>query len=182
LGNWGCHMLDVARWGLGVDLPSRVSAVGGRFHFNDDQETPDTLMVQYAYPDATIIWEHRLWSTHGVEGRSAAAAFYGDAGTLVVDRGGWKVYDLNETIASDTSEQSIAHLRNFIDCVKTRSRPAADIETGHISSALCHLGNIAYRVGREVSFNPATGTFGSDHEADALLSRAYRSPWTLPTA
>ena len=182
LGNWGCHMLDVARWGLGVDLPLRVSAVGGRFHFNDDQETPDTLMVQYAYPHATIIWEHRLWSTHGVEGRSAAAAFYGDAGTLVVDRGGWKVYDLNETIASDTSEQSIAHLRNFIDCIKTRSRPAADIESGHISSALCHLGNIAYRVGREVSFNPATGTFGSDREADTLLSRAYRSPWNLPTA
>jgi predicted dehydrogenase len=182
LGNWGCHMLDVARWGLGVDLPSRVSAVGGRFHFNDDQETPDTLMVQYAYPHATIIWEHRLWSTHGVEGRSAAAAFYGDAGTLVVDRGGWKVYDLNETIASDTSEQSISHLRNFIDCIKSRSRPAADIESGHISSALCHLGNIAYRVGREVSFNPATGTFGSDREADALLSRANRSPWTVPTA
>jgi predicted dehydrogenase len=182
LGNWGCHMLDVARWGLGVELPSRVSAVGGRFHFNDDQETPDTLMVQYAYPEATIIWEHRLWSTHGVEGRSAAAAFYGDAGTLVVDRGGWKVYDLNETIASDTSEQSIAHLRNFIDCIKTRSRPAADIETGHISSALCHLGNIAYRVGREVSFNPATNAFGGDREADTLLSRAYRSPWTLPTA
>ncbi len=181
LGNWGCHMLDVARWGLGVDLPARVSAVGGRFHFNDDQETPDTLMVQYAYPEATIIWEHRLWSTHGIEGRSAAAAFYGEAGTLVVDRGGWKVYDLNETIASDTSEQTIAHLRNFIDCVKTRSRPTADIEIGHLSSALCHLGNIAYRVGHEVTFDPASGTFGADHDANGLLSRAPRSAWNLPT-
>jgi predicted dehydrogenase len=181
LGNWGCHMLDVARWGLGVDLPSRVSAVGGRFHFNDDQETPDTLMVQYAYPEATIVWEHRLWSTHGVEGRSAAAAFYGDAGTLVVDRGGWKVYDQSETIASDTSEQSLAHLRNFIDCIKTHTRPAADIETGHLSSALCHLGNIAYRVGREVAYDAARGTFTGDGEADLLLSRAYRSPWDLPT-
>jgi predicted dehydrogenase len=182
LGNWGCHMLDVARWGLGVDLPTRVSAAGGRFHFNDDQETPDTLMVQYAYPGATIIWEHRLWSTHGVEGRSAAAAFYGDAGTLVVDRGGWKVYDLNETIASDTSEQAIAHLRNFIDCVKTRSRPAADIETGHLSSALCHLGNIAYRVGHEVAFDSTTASFGGDREANLLLSRASRSPWNVSTA
>jgi predicted dehydrogenase len=181
LGNWGCHMLDVARWGLGVELPTRVSAVGGRFHFNDDQETPDTLMVQYAYPGATIVWEHRLWSTHGVEGRSAAAAFYGDAGTLVVDRGGWKVYDQSETIASDTSEQPIAHLRNFVDCIKSRSQPVADIETGHISSALCHLGNIAYRVGREVAFDPATRTVTGDRDADLLLSRAYRSPWTLPT-
>jgi len=181
LGNWGTHMLDVARWGLGVGLPTRVSASGGRFHFDDDQETPDTLVVQYAYPRATIVWEHRLWSTHGVEGRSAAAAFYGELGTLVVDRGGWKVYDLAETIASDASEQPIAHLRNFVDCIKSRSRPAADIETGHVSSALCHLGNIAYRVGREVAFVPETATFTSDREANLLLSRAYRSPWELPS-
>jgi predicted dehydrogenase len=181
LGNWGTHMLDVARWGLGVGLPTRISASGGRFHFDDDQETPDTLVVQYAYPRATIVWEHRLWSTHGVEGRSAAAAFYGEAGTLVVDRGGWKVYDLAETIASDSSEQPIAHLRNFIDCIKSRSRPAADIETGHVSSALCHLGNIAYRVGREVTFYPEVATFGTDREASLLLSREYRSPWDLPS-
>jgi len=181
LGNWGTHMLDVARWGLGVGLPTRISASGGRFHFDDDQETPDTLVVQYAYPRATIVWEHRLWSTHGVEGRSAAAAFYGEAGTLVVDRGGWKVYDLAETIASDSSEQPIAHLRNFVDCIKSRSRPAADIETGHVSSALCHLGNIAYRVGREVTFYPEAATFGTDREASLLLSREYRSQWDLPS-
>jgi predicted dehydrogenase len=181
LGNWGTHMLDVARWGLGVGLPTRVSATGGRFHFDDDQETPDTLVVQYAYPRATIVWEHRLWSTHGVEGRSAAAAFYGELGTLVVDRGGWKVYDFAETIASDSSEQPIAHLRNFIDCIKNRSRPAADIETGHVSSALCHLGNIAYRVGREVTFAPETAAFAGDRDANLLLSRSYRAGWELPS-
>ena len=181
LGNWGTHMLDVARWGLGVGLPTRVSAHRWRFHFDDDQETPDTLVVQYAYPRATIVWEHRLWSTHGVEGRSAAAAFYGELGTLVVDRGGWKVYDFAETIASDSSEQPIAHLRNFVDCVKNRSRPAADIETGHVSSALCHLGNIAYRVGREVTFVPETAAFAGDREANLLLSRSYRSGWELPS-
>jgi predicted dehydrogenase len=180
LGNWGVHMLDVARWGLGLELPTRISAAGGRFHFDDDQETPDTLVVHFAYPQATVVWEHRLWSTHGLEGRSAAAAFYGEAGTLVVDRGGWKVYDLGETIASDTSEQSVAHLRNFVDCIKTRSRPAADIEIGHVSSALCHLGNIAYRVGREVMFSPQSGAFENDSAANALLARAYRSPWELP--
>ena len=181
LGNWGTHMLDVARWGLGVGLPTRVSATGGRFHFEDDQETPDTLVVQYAYPKATIVWEHRLWSTHGVEGRSAAAAFYGELGTLVVDRGGWKVYDFAETIASDSSEQSVSHLRNFIDCIKNRARPTADIETGHISSALCHLGNIAYRVGREVTFVPETAAFAGDRDANLLLSRSYRAGWELPS-
>jgi predicted dehydrogenase len=179
LGNWGAHMLDVARWGLGVELPTRISATGGRFHFDDDQETPDTLVVQYAYPSATIVWEHRLWSTHGLEGRSAAAAFYGEKGTLVVDRGGWKVYDLNETITSDTSEQVVAHLRNYVDCIKSRARPAADIETGHVSSALCHLGNIAYRMGREVTFDPATLTFADDRSSNALLSREYRAPWDV---
>lgn len=181
LGNWGVHMLDVARWGLGVGLPTRVSAAGGRFHFDDDQETPDTLVVQYAYPRATIVWEHRLWSTHGVEGRSAAAAFYGELGTLVVDRGGWKVYDFAETIASDSSEQPIAHLRNFVDCIKNRSRPAADIETGHVSSALCHLGNIAYRVGHEVTFVPETTAFAGDRDANLLLSRSYRAGWEVPS-
>jgi predicted dehydrogenase len=177
LGNWGVHMLDVARWGLGLELPRRVSASGGRFHFDDEQQTPDTLSVQYTYPSATIVWEHRLWSNRGVEGRSAAAAFYGDAGTLVVDRGGWKVYDLDETIASDTSDQLGPHLRNFVDCIKLRSRPAADIEIGHASSALCHLGNIAYRLGREVVFQPEGGTFGGDVQANAQLTREYRAPW-----
>ena len=182
--NWATGAFTCSTSPAGVSassLPTRISASGGRFHFDDDQETPDTLVVQYAYPRATIVWEHRLWSTHGVEGRSAAAAFYGEAGTLVVDRGGWKVYDLAETIASDSSEQPIAHLRNFIDCIKSRSRPAADIETGHVSSALCHLGNIAYRVGREVTFSPEAATFGSDREASLLLSREYRSPWDLPS-
>ncbi len=178
LGNWGVHMLDVARWGLGVDLPTRISAAGGRFHFDDDQETPDTLIVHYAYPNATIVWEHRLWSTHGIEGRSAAAAFYGERGTLVIDRGGWKVYDHGESIASDTSEQPVSHLRNFIDCVKTRSRPNADIETGHLSSALCHLGNIAFRVGREVTFDPAT-LICRDPQVAALLAPESRAPWDV---
>ena len=171
LGNWGTHMLDVARWGLGVGLPngSRPLAAGST------STTTRRLLIRSScstpIPAPTIVWEHRLWSTHGMEGRSAAAAFYGEAGTLVVDRGGWKVYDLAETVACDSSEQPIAHLRNFVDCIKTRSRPAADIETGHVSSALCHLGNIAYRVGREVTFFPETATFAADREANLLLSR-----------
>lgn len=180
LGNWGVHMLDVARWGLGVDLPTQISASGGRYHFDDDQETPDTLVVNYGFPAATITWEHRHWSSHGVEGRSAAAAFYGEDGTLVIDRGGWKVYDRKETLTADSSELARAHQRNFLDCIKTRQQPAADIEIGHLSSTLCHLGNIAYRLGRGVSFDPGKLDFGDDSEANALLGREYRQPWKLP--
>lgn len=180
LGNWGVHMLDLARWGLDVGLPSQVSAAGGKHYFHDDQETPDTLLVQYTFPGKTITWEHRLWSAHGQEGRSAAAAFYGDRGTLIVDRGGWKVYGQKETLTAGASELLEPHLREFIRCIKTREQPACDIETGHVSSALCHLGNMAYRLGRSVNFNPMTRTCGEDAAANALLGREYRVPWGLP--
>ena len=188
LGNWGVHLLDVARWGLNVELPTRVTATGGKYYFHDDQETPDTQIVTYDYPTAnrsqgpgkTIVWEHRLWHTHGIEGRSAAVAFYGENGTLVVDRGGWKIYDSREPLTSDSSEQARAHCQNFIDCVRTRGAPTADLEIGCTSSALCHLGNIAQRLGRQVQFDPATMTFGADEEAGRLLTREYRAPWQLP--
>jgi predicted dehydrogenase len=180
LGNWGVQMLDIARWGLGVELPTRVSASGGRYYFNDDQETPDTLVVHYTYPGRTIVWEHRKWSNHGIENRSSGTAFYGENGTLVVDRGGWKVYDRKDAITADTSEQHLTHCRGFIDSVKSRSRPAGDIELAYASDVLCHLGNAAFRLGREVVFDPESLTFGNDAEANALLSREYRKKWPLP--
>ncbi len=175
LGAWGVHLLDVARWGLGVGLPLRVAATGGTHHLQDDRETPDTLSVQYTYPKASILWEHRQWSNHGIEGRSAAVAFYGDNGTLIVDRGGWKVYGRRDSLTADASELQRAHLRDFIDCVKTRRTPQADIEVGHLSSTLCHLGNIAYRVGREVAFDPSAMNFGWDGEANSLLDAETRA-------
>jgi predicted dehydrogenase len=181
LGNWGVHMLDVARWGLGVELPTQVTAAGGKHAFDDDQQTPDTLLVNYSYPGKTITWEHRLWSNHGIEGRSAAAAFYGEQGTLVVDRGGWKVYDQRDSATSGSSDLVTAHHRNFVDCIKSRQLPVADIEVGHVSSALCHLGNIAYRNGGTVTFDPAAMDFGAHAEANFALSREYRAPWELPT-
>ncbi len=180
LGNWGVHLLDVARWGLGIDLPTSVSASGGKYVFKDDQETPDTMLVTYGYPDHTILWEHRLWSNHGLEGRGSGVAFHGEHGTLVVDRSGWKVYDSKERLTSDTSDLLKPHLRDFINSIRTRQRPNADIEVGNISTTMCHLGNIACRLGREVRFDPATSSFGTDAAANALLTKTYREPWTLP--
>ena len=177
LGNWGVHMLDVARWGLQVDWPTQVAATGGKHYFDDDQQTPDTLAVNYAFAGKTITWEHRLWSHHGIEGRSAAVAFYGDLGTLIVDRGGWKVYGQGDSATSNSSDCLTPHLQNFVDAIRTRTQPVANIELGHISSALCHLGNIAYRVGRTIQFNPAEHRFVKDPVADVLLTRDYRAPW-----
>lgn len=179
LGNWGVHLLDVARWGLNVDWPNRVSATGGKFHFNDDQQTPDTLMVNYSFGDKAITWEHRQWSRRGPEGRNAAVAFHGDQGTLIVDRGGWKVYDHAENLTAESSELAVTHLRNFLDSVKHRTTPVCDLATGVISSGLCHLGNMAYRLGREVQLDPQRLSFGSDTEAAALAQREPRAGWEI---
>lgn len=88
LGNLGVHLLDVARWGMDVELPQRVTAQGLKLREESPGETPDTLSVQYEYPQVTLTWEHRLWSSHGVEGRNAGVSFHGTDGTLIVDRGG----------------------------------------------------------------------------------------------
>jgi len=179
LGNWGVHLLDLARWGLGVEYPSQVAAAGGKHHFYDDQQTPDTLLVNYTYPGKTITWEHRLWSPHGQEGRSAAVSFCGDRGTLIVDRGGWKVYGQKDSATASASDLIEPHLRDFVDCVKTRSAPACSLECGRVSSDLCHLGNLAYRVGRNITVNPATGTIDEAAAASQIARREYRAPWTL---
>ena len=147
LSRWGVHFLDVAAWGLGVDLPKRILASGGTFELDDDRETPDTLTVHYEYPGAMIQWEHRQWSSHGIEGRTAGTAFYGSEGTLVVDRGGWKVYDRKESLTADATELLGPHIANFLECVRTRATPNAPIEVGRRASLLAHLGNLAYRRG-----------------------------------
>jgi predicted dehydrogenase len=181
LGNWGVHMLDVARWGLEVELPTAVASTGGNYCLDDERDTPDTQIVQFSYPDKTIVWEHRLWSTHGIEGRSAAAAFYGERGTLIVDRSGWKVYDRKEALTEAAADAATVHVRNFVDCIKTRSTPTADLPTAHTSAALCHLGNIAHRLKREIRFRRDAMDFGDDTEANAMLGREYREPWAMPS-
>lgn len=170
LGMWGVQLLDVVRWGLDLDLPTRIVATGGIQHFQDDRETPDTLSVQYDFGDVAVHWEHRQWSSHGIEGRTAAAAFYGTEGTLIVDRSGWKIYDRKDSLYADASEIRRAHVDDFITAIREGRSPSADIGIGHRSMALCHLGNIACRLGRELRFDPASLHFSGDEAANALLA------------
>ena len=158
LGLWGVQLLDVCRWGLNLELPTRVVASGGLQHFRDDRETPDTLNVQFEFENLNVIWEHRQWSTRGIEGRSTGVAFYGSEGTLVVDRSGWKVYDGRESLHADASDIRSAHVADFIAAVHERRAPSADISIGQRSMAMCHLGNLAWRSGSEIHFDPQTGT------------------------
>ncbi len=150
LGNWGVHLLDTARWGLGVSLPQRVVATGSCRHFDDGRETPDTMNVLYDFDGKSITWEHRQWSSRGIEGRSHGVAFYGDRGVLILDRSGWKVYDHTPAISVQASELRISHARAFIQAVRDRLEPTASFKVGCLSTQLCHLGNQAYRNGREL--------------------------------
>jgi predicted dehydrogenase len=179
LGNNGIHFLDTARWLLGLDAPRQVTCGGGKYFFDDDQQTPDTQLVTFDFAHACISWEHRTWAKTGIEGQSGGMTIYGEKGTMVFDSKGWHVIDGVEG-SDKNSEIERPHLRNFVDCVKEHRRPNADIEIGHKSTALCHLGNIAYRVGRTLRYDGATETILDDPEANKLLRRSYRKPFVVP--
>jgi predicted dehydrogenase len=179
LGNNGIHGLDVVRALLNLDAPNRVCAAGGKLYYEDDQQTPDTQVVTFDFPGTTVIWEHRIWSRTGLEGQSWGVILYGARGTLTFNDRGWQVADGIE--ASDRPGQAERpHLRNFLDCIRSGRRPNADIEEGHKSTRLCHLGNIAYRTGRALTFDARTETCTGDAEANRLLARTYREPFVLP--
>lgn len=179
LGNNGIHALDLCRWGLGVAYPRRVSSGGGRYHFADDQETPDTQVVTFDFGDKAIAWEGRSCQRHGYEGSMFGAAFYGDKGTLVTDGASYILYDADDKpgprVGGSGSDEP--HLRNFLDCIRSGARPSADIAEGHKSTLLCHVGNIAWRVGRTLNCDPETGRIVGDRGAARLWSREYRRGW-----
>ena len=186
LGNNGIHGLDVARWGLGVDAPLAVTSGGGKFVFDDDQEVPDTQVVTWEFPKAVISWEHRMWSKHGTEGQGFGIAFYGDKGTLLVDEKRWHVEDPDgnppsKPLSGEATDGFPAHVQNFLDCVRSRAKPNADVETGHLSTRLCHLGNIAHRVGRKLTFDADREAFKDAPDADKLLGREYGPRFEMPS-
>jgi predicted dehydrogenase len=180
LGNNGIHGLDLVRWLLDLDAPTRISCGGGKYFFDDDQQTPDTQVATFDFDGCCVTWEHRIWSRTGAEGQAFGVALYGEKGTLLFDDKGWHVIDGVD--ASDKAgEMQRAHLRNFLDCIKEHRKPNADIEEGHKSTRLCHLGNIAWRTGRTLRFDAATETLDSA-EANKLLGRSYRKPFEVPAA
>jgi predicted dehydrogenase len=179
LGNNGIHYLDTIRMVTGLDAPTRISSGGGKNFYDDDQQTPDTMVVTYDFPGTTVTWEHRIWSKTGYQGEAGGMMLYGEKGTMVFDKNGWHVTDGVE--ASDKAGSiDRPHYRNFLDSVREGKRPNADIEEGHKSTRLCHLGNIAYRVGRTLRFDAATETINDDEKANELLARTYRKAFVLP--
>ncbi|MGA2631372.1 MAG: Gfo/Idh/MocA family oxidoreductase [Terriglobia bacterium] len=199
--NDGVHQIDLARWMSGQKYPRSVSSTGGIFFYNDDQETPDTHIVNWDFDKMTIIFEQSLWSPYmrkvTTEIREGAGLpnwpftgtrveIYGTKQFMFLSRhgGGWQVFDADGKPVKETrgkfSQSNTEHIANFLDCVRTRNRPRADIEEIHISTAWCHYANIAYRTGRKLHIDAATEGFINDPEASALLKRTYRTPWVVP--
>jgi predicted dehydrogenase len=188
-GNNGIHALDLARWGLGFEFPEMVTCGGGKYFFDDDQETPDTQLavfdVQGANSKASVQWEHRTWSQRGIDGESFGVEFYGSEGTLITNGRGWTIYEgagKNEKVAAkhEASELERAHKRNFLDCIASREKPNADIEIGHRSTLLCHLANIAWRTRSVVKFDKEREAIADNEAASRLMGRTYRKGFELP--
>jgi predicted dehydrogenase len=200
LGNQGIHEVDVARWGLGVRYPVKVSAIGGHFMFDDDQETPNTLNCAFEFNDngkrKMMEFEVRHWMSNGEasireRGNNAIGnMFYGSKGYLAIDsyssykswlgekgeRGGFTEKPGPELKAGGD------HFLNFIEAVRSRDRKHlnAEIEEGAISTTLVHLANISYRLGRTLHFDEATYSIKGDPEATKMFTRDYRKPFVVP--
>jgi predicted dehydrogenase len=197
LGNQGVHVLDVALWGIqklrGMEncMPKRITTTGGIYWLDDAKEVPDTQVVAYEYDNLMLTFELRAFARDHIfhQGKLAPGdpgsaefftAFYGTEGTLLVDMSGWKVYTKDRGIGPEAAPSGGSHEKDFLDCMRSRALPNSDVEIGRLSTTLCHLGNIAYRVGHPVKFDAKTESFPGDAQANALLTKAYRKPYELP--
>jgi len=194
LGNQGIHEVDIARWGLGVTHPTKVSAIGGKFMFDDDQETPNTISASYEFDvdgkKKMMTFEVRHWiSPHeagideGKPGNTIGNQFYGSKGYLVIDNYN-KYYSFmgKEQTPGPTATKRDEHWANFIGAVRSRKRQdlTAEIEEGALSCNLMHLANISYRLGRTLNWDSKTMTVVNDPEANKMLTREYREPFVVP--
>ena len=189
--DWGVHLIDMGLWAMDVSGgPKSVSACGGIFASRGNAvETADTQTVLYEYDDFLMTWEHNAGIQSGPYGRNYGVAFVGTNGSLVADRDNWEVLaewgdgkarmEAVEKQKTDNLDHE-NHVADFIDCMKTRGRPSADIEVGRNAALFAHLGNIAYRTGRKLRWDDAAGRIADDPEANALMRPVYRKPWSFP--
>jgi len=193
IANNGTHEIDVCRWALGVDRCTRVTSTGGRYHFDDDWEFPDTQEAAFEFPGGkTIIWEGQSCNGLATYGRSRGTAILGTTGSVVMDRDGYVVYDLKNTVVkqnlatqagdglniSSDDDMTRLHIENFVAAIRTGAALRQPIEEGARSVLLCHLGNIAQWTGRALRVDPATGHIQGDDAAMAYWQREYAPGWT----
>jgi predicted dehydrogenase len=180
LGNNGIHTLDVLRWGLGVDYPSRVSYHGSRYRFQDTQETPDTGSALFDFGKVGMEWVQSSTHPRAAEKPVGECVFYGEGGTFVISGPAWTVYDPKGVKVSEGKGPGggdPAHFGNFLDAIRGEAQLNSPIDEGQKSAMLCHLGNIAYRTRSVLQPDPKTGRITGHAEAEKLWKRAYRTGW-----
>jgi len=196
ISNNGTHELDVARWALGVDYPIRVTSVGGRYHYQDDWEFPDTQDAGFDFEGKkTIVWQGRSCNSYPIENRDRGTSIHGVGGTVILDRNGYVVYDeknkkvkdvsgdevVNQTDTRGGDKMTDRHIANFVAAVRTGEKLRSPISEGQKSTLLTHLGNIAQREGRALRVDPKTGRIVGDAPADKHWNRRAYAPGWKPT-
>ncbi|MDR1102247.1 MAG: Gfo/Idh/MocA family oxidoreductase [Tannerella sp.] len=188
VGNQGIHETDLCMWGLNVGLPERITSMGGKFLWDDCKEVPEIQTSIYHYPKQKKIiqFEVRNWCTNREDGADVGNLFYGDKGYMVIRGYGsyetWLGEKREKGPSNQTPDELTEHFRNWFDAIRARdmSLQNGPVETGHLSSALAHLGNISCRLGRQLTFDPVAERFVGDEDANRMLTREYRSPYLLP--
>ena len=194
--DWGVHLIDMVLHGMKATTPRSVIASGGKFAYPDDaSETPDTLQAVYEFDGFSMLWEHATGIDLGPYERTHGVAFIGNLGTVVVDREKWEVLPESGWDERGRTYKMTArpvqsrrggggldeHTRNFVDCMKSRAQPVCNTEVGHSAAVVAHMGNVAFKTGRKVYWDAASGSFGGDREANDLIKVNYRAPWQLPS-
>jgi predicted dehydrogenase len=205
IGNQGVHEMDIARWGLGVTLPTRVCAMGGHVMFQDDQQTPNVLLAVFEFPNPAgggdkkklLQFEVRHWyvnreldlapeKTANSYMTSAANVvgnlFFGSKGYLAKNVNEWRAFLGPKLEPGPTGQGEANHYRDFIEAIRAGdpARAHGDIREGFYTCALVHLANISYRLGRSLEFDPEKMEFRNDAAANAMLTRDYRAPFIVP--
>ncbi|WP_339922752.1 Gfo/Idh/MocA family oxidoreductase [uncultured Cyclobacterium sp.] len=192
--NNGTHMIDLARWGLGVDYPVKVNSSGGRYRYADDWETPDTQTISMEFDNNTqITWEGRSCNGHTIEGASVGVMFFGETGVLKIEGGNaYTIFDLNNNIVKEVKNDTkidprnlanpaqaldSVHIQNLFSNIREGVPLNSDIVSGHISTLLCQLGNIAQLSGETLNVDPSNGHILKNKAANKFWSRAYEKGW-----
>ena len=189
--DWGTHLIDIVHWAMKVDYPKAAQASGGKYYIHDNRETPDTFEATFEYPGFICTYTNSILNARGIDGKGYGIQFYGTNGTLFLDRSGYELFPEYKKVGDESvgraaavksggSEQHKAHVRNFLDCVKSREKPMSEVEICHYSTAAPHLANIAFKMNQKIEWDGINEKITNIPEANNHLLRNYRAPWRLP--
>ena len=181
--DWGVHLLDIVHMAFDEAMPTVITAVGTKQYIKDNRDTPDTLQVTYEYPSFVATYENRLGNANSMMGKSYGILFHGDKGTLFVDRAGYHLVPekgaaLTEVEVKSSNNSNDSHWKNFLECIRTRQRPASDVEICQRSTTACLLGNVALRSKLRLDWDSKRWTT-QQSEARRFLSKEDRKPWRI---